>query len=117
MAYNSKYTGKQIEEAVEKVEKIEKDKASLFTQVPAGGTTSMDVTGVGILLVQPASFTGSYFLVVIGTGSVTITDGTDYLSDSNESGKINISVSNNVITLKNNAASPLVIRAYFLAIS
>ena len=92
-------------------------KTDLYTQVQAGGETTMDVDGIGILLVQIASRSNTHHMVNIGANSVDIVSGFSILSNTNESGKMNISFSGSTITFTNNASSPLVIRAYYYRIS
>lgn len=93
------------------------NKSNIYVKLEAGETATMVTSQIGLIAVQVSSMSSEFFLVITGINGITIANGEDTLSLINESGKINLSISENVITFKNNTGTAHVVRAYYFRLS
>ena len=93
-------------------------KSYIYTQISYQSSVEMDIGGVGILLVQVATYSNVYHLATISGNAVNIISGNDVLTTNSGDANIYLSASNEKLMITNNKTSNnLVIRAHYFRMS
>lgn len=93
-------------------------KSYIYTQIPYQSSVEMDIGGVGILLVQVATYSNVYHLATISGNAINIISGNDVLTTNSSDANIYLSASNEKLMITNNKTSNnLVIRANYFRMS
>lgn len=93
-------------------------KSYIYTQIPYQSSVEMNIGGVGILLVQVATYSNVYHLATISGNAINIISGNDVLTTNSSDANIYLSASNEKLMITNNKTSNnIVIRANYFRMS
>mgnify|MGYP003532072404 FL=1 len=90
-------------------------KSNVYSTIPYLSSIEMETEGIGVLLIQLATYSSIYHLVTISSSSINIISGHDQLTTDSGDEKIYLSISNGKLSLTNKLTSNnLVVRAFYL---